>query len=254
MKQEEWIQLVDQLKNYVRLSNPPVGMKWLRSREELEAIPKVRTHAKHQPPCVIVSHAVQFHWTSACLFENFHANYCRGIHGLFERDEKWHSGEMFRGIWIRDAEGARAHHAALNCVPAEYYAVVASPLASGRLPEPDVCVLYVTPAQAFMILTGYQYEHYEALDFTFVGESTCSDSWTRTFLTGKPSLALPCYADKKFAGVSEHELRLTFTPQDLQRVARGLAALSGNGLRYPIASYSLSCDILDGLPASYLEY
>nr|WP_325185863.1 hypothetical protein [uncultured Oscillibacter sp.] len=74
-------------------------MKWIRTREELEAIPRVRIHNRHLPPCVIVSHAVQYSWTSACLFDNVHANYCRGINGMFERDERWYSGEMFNHVW-----------------------------------------------------------------------------------------------------------------------------------------------------------
>ena len=138
-------------------------------------------------------------------------------------------------------------------MPPKYIAMVASPLISGRI-EPDVVAVYVSPAQAFLLLTGYQFENYEKLDFTFVGESTCSDSWVRTFLTGKPSMALPCYADKKFAGMGENELRLTFTPKDFARAVQGLQGLYKNGLRYPIASYSLTSDILDGLPKHYLEF
>lgn len=254
MDMYNWPEIVSELTKLVRLNQPPVALKWYKTKEELLAVPKVRLHNKHLPPCTIVSHAVQYNWTSACLFENIHANYCRGIHGMFTRDEKWFSGKIFENVWFDNGIAAQAHNAALNCLPPEYFGLVASPLASNRIPDPDVCVLYVTPAQAFMLLAAYQYHEYEKLEFTFVGESTCSDSWTRTFLTGKPSLALPCYADKKFAGVGECDIRLTFRPKDIIRVLDGLRFLSKNGLRYPIASYSLNSDILDGLPKSYLEF
>ena len=138
-------------------------------------------------------------------------------------------------------------------MPPEYIALVASPLAAERL-EPGVCVLYTNSSQAFILLAGYQFEKYEKLEFTFVGESTCSDSWVRTFLTGKPALALPCYADKKFAGLGENDLRLTFTPAGLVRALEGVEGMFRNGLRYPIASYSLTSDILDGLPKHYMEF
>ena len=94
----------------------------------------------------------------------------------------------------------------------------------------------------------------DKLEFTFVGESTCSDSWVRTFLTGKPALALPCYADKKFAGLGENDLRLTFTPAGLVRTLEGVEGMFRNGLRYPIVSYRLTSDILDGLPKHYMEF
>ena len=249
----DWQTIVPELIQLLRIQTSPVAMKWIESDEELSRIPKLRLHKKHLPPCTIVSQAAQFNWTTACLSENVHANYCRGINGMFERDEKWYSGGMFNNVWFNNLKASQSHNQALNCVPAKYIAIAASPLISGRL-DPDVIVIYANPAQTFLLLAGYQFENYEKLEFTFVGESTCSDSWTRTFLTGKPSMALPCYADRKFAGMGENDLRITFKPQDFVRAVNGLKGLYKNGLRYPIASYSLTSDILDGLPRHYLEY
>ncbi|SMC71411.1 DUF169 domain-containing protein [Papillibacter cinnamivorans] len=249
-----WEEIVNRLNKSLRLMQTPVGIKWVKTEEDLKAIPKVRIHEKRFSPCTVVSQAVQFGWTVACRCGNVHANYCRGIHGMFQRDEKWYNGEMFNNVWFENIEAAKAHNLALECVPAEYVALVASPLAAGRIAEPDVCVLYTSSSQAFMLFAGYQYVKYEKLDFTFVGESTCSDSWTHTFLTGKPGLALPCFADKKFAGVGEWELRVTFTPEGLVRAVEGVEAMAKNGLRYPIASYSLTTDMLEGLPPHYLEF
>lgn len=249
-----WVDVVSRLEKMLRIMSNPVGLKWVKTEEELKAIPKVRIHEKHYAPCTVVAQAVQFGWTAACKADNVHANYCRGIHGMFERDEKWYSGEMFDKVWFSNIEASKEHNVALECLPADYIAVVASPLNAGRIEEPDVCVLYTTSSQAFMLFSGYQYEKYEKLEFTFVGESTCSDSWTHTFLTGKPGLALPCFADKKFAGIGETDLRLTFTPAGLVRAIEGVEAMYKNGLRYPIASYSLTTDMLAGLPPHYLEF
>lgn len=249
----DWDKVAGQLVTLLRLATPPVGVKWLRSEEELQAIPKVRIHEKHLPPCAVISHAVQYNWTSACLSKNVHANYCRGINGMFQRDERWYSGEMFHNVWFGNLEASKAHNQALECIPPEYIGLVASPLTARRI-DPDVCVLYLKPTQAFLLLAGYQFDEYEKLSFSFVGESTCSDSWCKTFLTGKPGLALPCYADKKFAGVGDDELRLTFTPDGLVRAVDGLQKMYKTGLRYPIAPYSITTDILDGLPKHYMEY
>ena len=254
MEKVNWKEVVQQLTSLLRLSEPPVAMKWMKTEEELMAIPKVRIHKKHMPPCTIVSHAAQFNWTSACKPENIHANYCRGINGMFERDEKWFSGEMFNNVWFDNIEASKAHNRELECVPAKYVALVASPLSSGRLDPPDVVVFHVTPAQAFMLLGGLQVHDFERFQFSFSGESTCSDCWVKTFNTGKPGLGLPCYADKKFAGMSENEVRVSMTPEDTLKALEGLQTMSKNGLRYPIASYSLTSDILEGLPPHYLEF
>ena len=41
---------------------------------------------------------------------------------------------------------------------------------------------------------------------------------------------------------------------DLERAVNGVEQLFKNGLRYPIAPYSLTADMIDGLPKSYLEF
>lgn len=249
----DWTQISADLKRYLHLMYTPVGMKWIATEEELKAIPKVRIHEKHYAPCMVVGHAFQFGWTSACKPENIHNNYYRGVHGLVERDEEWYSGKVFEGVWYGNSEAARGHHAALNCVDSKYCAVVASPIDAGRI-EPDVVIMNISPSQAFMLFAAYQFDNYEKLEFTFTGESTCSDSWTRTFMTGKPSLALPCFADCKFSGVGEWELRVTLTPDDVLRCVDGLGKMFKNGLRHPIAPSSLTTDITEGLPASYLKF
>jgi len=139
-------------------------------------------------------------------------------------------------------------------VQAKYAGIVYSPLSSGRIAEPDVCAIYANSAQIFMLLCGLTHTKYEKLDFTFVGESTCSDSWVRTFVTGKPSVSLPCFAERKFGGVRDSDILVTLRPADLITAIEGLNSLSKNGLRYPIPPYSLSTDIMDGLPLNYSEY
>ena len=61
----DWNQIVADLKKYLHLMYTPVGMKWIRTEEELMAIPKVRIHEKHYAPCMVVGQALQFGWTSA---------------------------------------------------------------------------------------------------------------------------------------------------------------------------------------------
>lgn len=65
MGKYQWKAVADEFTSLLRLHYPPVALKWIETEEELKAIPKVRLHDKHMPPCTIVSHAAQFNWTSA---------------------------------------------------------------------------------------------------------------------------------------------------------------------------------------------
>ena len=65
---------------------------------------------------------------------------------------------------------------------------------------------------------------------------------------------IPSFADRKFGGLKDEELVISMKPTDLVRAVNGVEQLFKNGLRYPIAPYSLTTDMIDGLPKSYLEF
>ena len=84
-----------------------------------------------------------------------------------------------------------------------------------------------------------------------VGESACADSWGRALATGEPSLSVPCYAERAFGGVADDEMLMALPPSCLPQVVEGLAALSRNGLRYPIPPLSIQASPEASLAASY---
>ena len=51
MEKYDWTDITGRLARLLRPQTTPVGMKWIRTEEELDAIPKVRIHDKHLPPC-----------------------------------------------------------------------------------------------------------------------------------------------------------------------------------------------------------
>ena len=62
LEKYDWNDITGRLTRLLRPQTTPVGMKWVRTEEDRRAIPKVRIHDKHLPPCTIVSHAAQFNW------------------------------------------------------------------------------------------------------------------------------------------------------------------------------------------------
>ena len=65
------------------------------------------------------------------------------------------------------------------------------------------------------------------------------------------SLSIPCYAERKFGGVQDDELLIALPPSFLPQITEGLAALSKNGLRYPIPNHGLDKSPLASLAQSY---
>jgi len=117
--------------------------------------------------------------------------------GLAPQDEKWLDGQSYVGVWHENAEDARKRQEALDVVPhGKYQALVVSPLASGRLNPPDICLVYATPGQMIILINGLQWIGYKKFEWGVVGETACADSWGRALKTGEPQpvAALLCGA------------------------------------------------------------
>ena len=162
------------------------------------------------------------------------------------------SGDRMAGVWYADATEAMKHQHSMDVVAfGQFEAMAVSPLASGRLATPDICLIYATPAQMILFINGLQWTGYRKLEWGCVGESACADSWGRALKTGEPSLSIPCFAERRYGGVLEDELLMAIPPQFLPKVIAGLEALSNNGLRYPIPQYGINNDVRAGMGISY---
>jgi len=246
--------IVTQLQHYLKLQTIPVGMKRFRTLAEAETVEKLR----RPPPDVklatdqIVGQSRWLGYTVGITAENLVGTQCSAVVGLTPRDEAFLDGSRFNGVWYGTLEDSAAHQAAMCCAShGEYEALVVSPLASGRLGNPDICLIYATPGQMILLINGLQYRHYEPCNFSVVGESACADSWGRALRDGKPAVSIPCYAERKFGGVQDNELLIAFAPAYLRQIVEGLAQLNRNGLRYPIPNIGLEVSPAAALAKSY---
>ena len=246
--------IVNDLNRLLRLRTTPIGMKLFRTKAEMEAIPKIRRPSSVHTTDQIVGQASRNGWTVGITAQDLVGAQCSTVIGLHPRSESWLSGDRMTGVWYKTPADASAHQAAMDCVPfGQYEAMAASPLASGRLNPPDICLIYATPAQMILFINGLQWTGYRKLDWGCVGESACADSWGRALATGEPSLSIPCFAERRYGGVQDDELLMAIPPAFLPKIIVGLESLSRNGLRYPIPPYGVNNDVRAGMGVSYSD-
>ncbi|TVS13896.1 MAG: hypothetical protein EA417_16015 [Gammaproteobacteria bacterium] len=249
---QDWNGLVEGLNRLLRLRTTPIGMKLFRTREDMEDVPRIRRPKAVHTTDQIVGQAARNGWTVGITAEDLVGAQCGVVIGLHPRDDEWLSGKRMTGVWYATPEDAAAHQAAMDHVPhGRFEAMAVSPLASGRLDPPDICLIYATPAQMILFINGLQWSGYRKLEWGCVGESACADSWGRALATGEPSLSLPCYAERRYGGVMEDELLMALPPHYLPGVIEGMQRLAGNGLRYPIPPYGVNNDVRAGMGVSY---
>jgi len=248
----DWPALVADLNALLRLKTTITGMKLFERVEEMEAIPRIRRPQAVHTTDQVVSMASRLGWTVGITADDLVATQCRAIIGLAPQDEAFRSGREFVGIWHATPEDARARQEALTVVPhGRYRAMAVSPLESGRLDPPDICLLYATPGQMILFINGLQWRGYRKFDWSVVGETACADSWGRALSTGEPSLSLPCYAERRYGGVPDEAMLMALPPRYLPVAIEGLKALSKTGIRYPIAPYGIQNDVRAGLFSVY---
>jgi len=243
---------VQSLNSLLKLRATPIGMKLFESVEEMEGIAKIRRPKGIYTTDQIVGQACRNGWTVGITSEDLVGPQCSTVIGLHPANEEWLSGKHMAGVWFENEESSSLHQNSMDIVPhGKYHAMAVSPLASGRLNPPDICLIYATPAQMILLINGLQWSGYKKLDWGCVGESACADSWGRALSTGEPSLSIPCFAERRYGGVMEDELLMALPPEYLPKIIDGLEHLSRNGLRYPIAPYGINNDARAGMGVSY---
>jgi len=248
----DWTQIVDDLNRLLRLKTTPIGMKLFTTVEEMEAIPKIRRPKSIHTTDQIVAQASRLGFTVGITQKDLVGAQCGAVIGLHPQDQDWLSGKQMAGVWYSTLEDSAAHQRAMDTVPYGRYAAMAvSPLVSGRLNPPDICLIYATPGQMIIFINGLQWAGYKKFQWGVVGESACADSWGRALKTGEPSLSIPCFAERRYGGVLDDELLMALPPRYLPKAIEGLKRLASNGLRYPIPQYGIQADARAGLAVSY---
>jgi len=248
----DWRALVADLNALLRLKTTIAGMKLFERVEDMESIPRIRRPQAVHTTDQVVSMASRLGWTVGITAEDLVATQCRAVIGLAPQDDAFRAGREFVGVWHATPEDARARQEALTVVPhGRYRAMAVSPLESGRLDPPDICLIYATPGQMILFINGLQWRGYRKFDWSVVGETACADAWGRALATGEPSLSLPCYAERRYGGVPDEEMLMALPPRYLPVAIEGLKALSKAGIRYPIAPYGIQNDVRPGLFAGY---
>ena len=248
----DWNQIVTDLNRFLRLRTTPIGMKMFENKTDMEAIPRIRRPSDVHTTDQIVGQACRNGWTVGITADDLVGAQCQAVIGLAPRSDEWLSGNNMAGVWYETKEESSKHQHAMDVVPyGAFEAMAVSPLASGRLSPPDICLIYATPAQMILFINGLQWTGYKKLEWGCVGESACADSWGRALATGEPSLSIPCFAERRYGGVMEDELLMAIPPHFLPKVIDGLDHLSRNGLRYPIPQYGINNDARAGMGVSY---
>jgi dephospho-CoA kinase len=247
-----WEKLVRRMELLMRLKSFPVAFKMLEKKEMLDDILFIRRPTEKVSLCQLITQVRNFDWTVGADLEDFMGAMCPSIIGLTELAEEPFMDGTFRSIvWTRNREEGKRYEQGVPRLPAgKYEAVAMAPLVYNPF-EPDIVLIYANPAQMMLLINALQFEDYEVMQFFCVGESSCSDAIARCYLTGKPSMTIPCYGERRYGHAQDDDMIMAIPVGHMEKALRGLEALYRRGIRYPISYAGAEKDLTVNYPGSY---
>lgn len=247
----DWEKVIRRMELLMRLKSFPVAFKMLENKAELEKIPFMRRLTKKATLCQLITLVRNFDWTVGAELSDFLSPNCASIIGLTDIPEFYKDGTFRSIVWVKTREDAKKYEASIPRLPlGKYEAVAMAPLVYNPF-EPDIVLIYANPAQMMLLINALQFENYEVMHFYCVGESSCSDAIARCYLTGKPSLTIPCYGERRYGHTQDEDLVMAIPVDMMDKALRGMESLYRRGIRYPISFAGAEQDLTQAFPGSY---
>ncbi len=248
---QDWEKPIRRMELLLRLKSFPVAFKMLEKKEELDKIPFMRRPENKMTMCQMITLVRNFDWTVGADLDNFLSPMCPSIIGLTDVPDAVKDGTFRSIVWVQTKEEGRKYEAAIPRIPlGKYEAVAMAPLVYNPF-DPDIVLIYANPAQMILLINALQFQDYEVMEFSCVGESSCSDAIAKCYLTGKPSLTIPCYGERRYGHAQDEDLVMAIPAGMMEKALRGLEMLYRRGIRYPISYAGAESDVTKAFPAAY---
>ncbi len=249
--QYDWEKLVRRMELLLRLKSFPVAFKMLERKADLDEIPFMRRPKEPVTLCQLITRVRNFDWTVGAEAGDFVGPVCPSIIGLSETPELIKDGTFRSIVWVRTKGDGKKYEESIPRLPlGKYEAVAMAPLVYNPF-DPDIVLIYGNPAQIILLINSLQFEDYEVMQFYCVGESSCSDAIARCYLTGKPSLTIPCYGERRYGHAQDEDLVMALPRELMEKALRGLETLYRRGIRYPISYAGAERDLTTSYPVAY---
>ena len=247
----DWEKPIRRMELLMRLKSFPVAFKLLEDKKALSEIPFIRRMNHKSTLCQLISLVRSFDWTVGADVDDFLGNNCASIIGLCDIPEFMKNGTFRSIVWTKSrADGKKYENSIPRLPTGKYEALVMAPLVYNPF-DPDIVLIYANPAQMMLLINALQFEDYEVMEFFCVGETSCADAIARCYLTGKPSLTIPCYGERRYGHAQDDELVMGIPAGMMDKALRGLEALYRRGIRYPISFAGAEGDVTHAFPETY---
>lgn len=231
----------EEISRMVRLSSIPIGMKFVKDIDELpkEAVRPAKYGIKISL-CQWTTMARRWGRILGAVAEDINCTPCLAALGLRQLETKTHLSEYFVDMGYFDSiDLAEKATSSLDLIPfGEINGTAFFPLDMAPV-DPDIVIIYGTPAQMARLAAGYVYNKGELIESKTTGFGISCLSSVKPHFSGKPAFVHPGRGERILAGTDESEMLLTFPAKDCELLIDGLKKTHAKGTRYPVQKYMI---------------
>ena len=231
----------DVLTRMIRPQSFPLGVKLYKDSGELpEKAVRPAKYGIQISLCQWITMARRWGRILGAVAEDINCSPCLAALGLRRLESHAPLAEYFMDMGYFDRiELARKATADLDPIPfGEIKAIAVFPLDKAPV-DPDIVLVYGTPAQMARLAAGYVYHHGELIQYQTTGFGISCLSALKPHFSGKPAFVHPGRGERILAGTDDAEMLLTFPASCCEPLLDGLQKTHEKGTRYPIQSYLL---------------
>lgn len=242
--QEECLNLDRVLKESLFIPLHSVAVR-LVTQEELDAAPswleKFRRPGHGAPGKMITCQAMAivriYGWKILLTPEVVNCPTALLTLGWVKMSSEYEGGEWSVTPYNQSKEARSRRMKVLPMLPLDkYVALAAAPLAKCPY-DPDVVIIYGTPAQTMRLVQSALFSEGGLLDSTSAGSAGCAQYITKTILTGECRFILPGNGDRILGHVEEHQMAFSLPGKDISKLAEGIVESQKGGQQYPPPKY-----------------
>lgn len=231
--------IVKTLDAYIKPQSSVLGLKMYAAGEDLPAKVKLagRDLGKRVSICQALNMARKYSWTLAINKEDQSCPIGSVVLGFQPAVDFYTEGNLCDGMYtINKTAGANSEAKVLRFPEGKYCYLVVGPLEKIDF-EPDLVLVYGSPAQVMRLVQGALYNDGGTITSTFSGRAECSETIVQTLNSGKCQVILPGNGERVFGQTQDHEMAFTMPWSEVEKTMDGLTATHKGGVRYPIPAF-----------------
>lgn len=231
----------EEIAKLIRPQSYPLGVKLVKNASQLpEAAIRPSKYGIKISLCQWTTMARRWGRILGAVADDINCTPCLAALGLKRMESSKALSEYFLEMgYLHSIELAEKATRGLGPIPpGEIGGVASFPLEMAPV-DPDIVLIYGTPAQMARLAAGYLYHTGELIEAQTTGFGISCLSAVKPHFTGKPAFVHPGRGERILAGTDESEMFLTFPASYCESLLDGLRKTQEKGTRYPVQSYMI---------------